>query len=100
MEQLISIVMPTYNRAQIISGAIESILSQSYGNWELIVVDDRSTDHTKEAIREWASRDARIRYVCNEREKGRAARETRGCWRREANIWRFLIPMTNGILAI
>ncbi|MPY20323.1 glycosyltransferase family 2 protein [Paenibacillus glucanolyticus] len=70
MEQLISIVMPTYNRAHIISGAIESILSQSYGNWELIVVDDRSTDHTKEAIREWASRDARIRYVCNEREKG------------------------------
>ncbi|WP_235440320.1 glycosyltransferase family 2 protein [Paenibacillus sp. DMB20] len=70
MEQLISIVMPTYNRAQMISGAIESILSQSYVNWELIVVDDQSTDHTKEAIREWTHKDARIRYVCNEREKG------------------------------
>lgn len=70
MEQLISIVMPTYNRAHIISGAIESILRQSYANWELIVVDDRSTDYTEEAIREWTRKDARIRYVRNEREKG------------------------------
>ncbi|WP_237566436.1 glycosyltransferase family A protein [Paenibacillus sp. EZ-K15] len=70
MEQLISIVMPTYNRAQIISGAIKSILRQTYANWELIVVDDRSTDHTEEAIREWTLKDARNRYVCNEREKG------------------------------
>ena len=70
MEQLISIVMPTYNRAHIISGAIESILCQSYANWELIVVDDRSTDHTEEAIREWTRKDVRIRYVRNERAKG------------------------------
>ncbi|GAB6989810.1 glycosyltransferase family 2 protein [Paenibacillus pini] len=70
MEQLISIVMPTYNRAQIISGAIESILHQSYVNWELIVVDDRSTDHTENVIREWTRTDARIRYVYNDREKG------------------------------
>ncbi|WP_254634767.1 glycosyltransferase family 2 protein [Paenibacillus sp. GbtcB18] len=70
MEPLISIVMPTYNRAQIISGAIESILRQSYANWELIVVDDRSMDHTEETIREWTRKDVRIRYVCNGREKG------------------------------
>lgn len=70
MEPLISVVMPTYNRAHIISGAIESILNQSYTNWELIVVDDRSTDHTEETIREWRRKDERIRYVCNEREKG------------------------------
>ncbi|MBP2000053.1 glycosyltransferase involved in cell wall biosynthesis [Paenibacillus shirakamiensis] len=70
MEPLISIVMPTYNRAHIISGAIESILRQSYANWELIVVDDRSTDHTKEMIKEWTTRELRIHYVCNEREKG------------------------------
>ncbi|WP_068618337.1 glycosyltransferase family 2 protein [Paenibacillus tuaregi] len=70
MEHLISIVMPTYNRAQIISGAIESIQRQSYANWELIVVDDRSTDQTEEVIREWTRKDARIRYMCNEREKG------------------------------
>ncbi|GGG69751.1 glycosyltransferase family 2 protein [Paenibacillus radicis (ex Gao et al. 2016)] len=70
MEPLISIVMPTYNRANIISGAIGSILNQSYANWELIVVDDGSTDHTEEAIREWTRKDDRIRYVCNERAKG------------------------------
>lgn len=70
MEKLISIVMPTYNRAQIISGAIESVLRQSHTHWELIVVDDRSTDHTEDVIHEWIRTDARIRYVCNERKKG------------------------------
>ncbi|RJE90838.1 glycosyltransferase family 2 protein [Paenibacillus sp. 1011MAR3C5] len=70
MEQLVSIVMPTFNRAKVISGAIESILRQSYTNWELIVVDDRSTDDTEEVIREWTKSDSRIRYVRNERAKG------------------------------
>ncbi|WP_042161230.1 glycosyltransferase family 2 protein [Paenibacillus gorillae] len=70
MEQLISIVIPTYNRAHIISGAIQSIMNQSYTNWELIVVDDFSSDHTEETIREWIRQDDRIRYVCNERGKG------------------------------
>ncbi|WP_243643896.1 glycosyltransferase family 2 protein [Paenibacillus pinisoli] len=70
VEQLVSIVMPTYNRAKIISGAIESIMRQPYANWELIVVDDRSTDETEAVIREWTARDARIRYVRNERAKG------------------------------
>ncbi|REK77828.1 glycosyltransferase family 2 protein [Paenibacillus paeoniae] len=70
MEQLVSIVMPTYNRAKIISGAIESIVRQPYSNWELIVVDDRSIDDTEAVIGEWMHRDARIRYVRNERSKG------------------------------
>lgn len=70
MDRLVSIVMPTYNRAKVISGAIESIIRQSYAHWELIVVDDRSTDHTEEVIREWMQRDPRIQYVRNEREKG------------------------------
>ena len=47
---LISIVMPTYNRAHYISRCIESILTQSYTNWELWVIDDGSTDETSQKM--------------------------------------------------
>lgn len=47
---LISIVIPTYNRADLIGQAIQSILDQTYKNWELIVVDNYSVDNTKEVI--------------------------------------------------
>ena len=43
---MISIIMPTYNRAYIIERAIKSVLDQTYNNWELIIVDDASEDNT------------------------------------------------------
>ena len=46
MNDLVSIIMPSWNTAQYISEAIESVLKQSYSNWELIIVDDCSTDNT------------------------------------------------------
>ncbi len=46
----VSIVLPTYNRANLLGRAIESILGQSWRAFELIVVDDGSTDHTPEAV--------------------------------------------------
>src|SRR5688572_27262369 len=57
---LISVVIPTFNRAHLISEAIESVLAQSYPNWELIIVDDGSTDETQSLIRNFS--DTRIRY--------------------------------------
>lgn len=57
---LVSIVMPTYNRADILMGAIRSVIRQTYGNWELIIVDDASTDSTAQVVSSFA--DNRIKY--------------------------------------
>lgn len=58
---LVSIIMPTYNRAEIIGGAIATVLEQEYPNWELLVCDDGSTDDTEAIIDEYF--DNRIRYI-------------------------------------
>lgn len=74
---MISIVIPTYNRAYIIHKTLDSVLNQTYQDWECIVVDDYSTDETKEAVLKYARNDHRIRYVLNERKKGaQGARNT------------------------
>ena len=49
----ISVIVPTYNRAPVLKRALESIAAQTYTDWELIVVDDGSTDHTQNVLREW-----------------------------------------------
>lgn len=70
MKSLISFIMPTYNRAYIIREAVESILAQTYSDWELVIVDDGSTDRTKELFE--GIGDPRIRYY-NQENKGPAA---------------------------
>ncbi|WP_179351890.1 glycosyltransferase family 2 protein [Winogradskyella vidalii] len=59
---LISIIIPTYNRAFLIGETLDSILAQTYENWECIVVDDGSTDHTKEVLEDYCAKDLRFRY--------------------------------------
>ncbi|NOR68094.1 MAG: glycosyltransferase [Methylomarinum sp.] len=61
---LVSIVLPTYNRAYVLPHAIQSVLNQSYSNLELIIVDDNSPDDTKAVVKSF--NDSRIRYVRNE----------------------------------
>ena len=63
---LISIVMPTYNQSEFINEAIGSILSQSYRNWELIIVDDGSTDETSEILKKYEMQDERITVLWKE----------------------------------
>lgn len=58
---MISIIMPAYNSENYISEAIDSVLTQSYRDWELIIVNDGSTDRTSEIIDEYAERDPRIK---------------------------------------
>ena len=58
-----SIITPTYNRAHTIERAIKSMQSQSYTNWEMIIVDDGSTDNTEEILRPYLKSDNRIKYI-------------------------------------
>jgi len=61
---LVSIVLPTYKRARVLPHAIRSVLAQTYGHWELIVVDDNSPDDTAQVVAGFS--DPRIRYVKND----------------------------------
>lgn len=72
MKPFFSIIVPTYNRANTLRLPIDSIISQTYTNWELIIVDDGSTDNTKEIIDGY--NDQRIRYVWQENQERSVAR--------------------------
>ena len=61
---MFSIVLPTFNRGKFIKNAINSVISQSFGKWELIIVDDGSTDNTKEIVKSF--NDPRINYIYQE----------------------------------
>jgi glycosyltransferase involved in cell wall biosynthesis len=69
-----SIIIPTYNRANLLPIAIESVLKQSFSNWELIVVDDGSTDETVNLMQAYCAKDARVRYIYQDNAERSAAR--------------------------
>lgn len=85
IDGLVSIIMPSWNTAEYIKKSIESVINQSYENWELIIVDDCSTDNTDDVIRSFLG-DTRIKFLKNEKNCGaaltrnRAIREARGEW--------------------
>ena len=84
MNELVSIIMPSYNTAKFIGESIESVLAQTYTNWELIIIDDCSSDNTDEVVSKFT--DERIRYLKNEMNSGAAVsrnyalREAKGKW--------------------
>jgi len=59
---LVSIIIPCYNRANFIGETLNSVLSQTYTNWECIIVDDGSTDNSEEIIKEYIKTDSRFQY--------------------------------------
>lgn len=85
MSELVSIIMPSFNTAKYIEESIKSVLAQTYTNWELIIVDDCSTDNTDEIVQPFLS-DDRIKYFKNEKNSGaavsrnKALREANGKW--------------------
>ena len=73
-EPLVSVIVPTYNYARYIGETLESLRSQTFAEWECIVVDDGSTDDTSAIIATHAAKDGRIRYVWQENARQAAAR--------------------------
>ncbi|KAB2867528.1 MAG: glycosyltransferase family 2 protein, partial [Bacteroidales bacterium] len=59
---LISVIIPTYNAERFIIETLTSVINQSYTHWECIIIDDGSTDSTKEIIDEYCKADNRIKY--------------------------------------
>lgn len=74
----VSIVIPTYNRAEWLDISVGSVLRQSYRDWECLIVDDRSTDDTAERVAAIAESDSRIRYVRNEHPQGPSGARNQG----------------------
>lgn len=73
---IVSVIIPTYNRAHLVGRAIKSVLNQTFQDFELIVVDDGSTDNTKEVVNSFS--DTRIRYIKHEINKGGNAARNAG----------------------
>lgn len=68
--------MPTYNCAKFIGETIESVQAQTYSNWEIIIADDCSSDHTKEIVEQYSKKDDRIKYYRLENNSGAAVART------------------------
>ena len=62
----ISVIIPTYNRSGKLRGSVESVLRQTYTDFELLIVDDGSQDDTREVVKAMAIEDDRIRYIRQE----------------------------------
>lgn len=63
MNLIFSIITPVYNRADCISRCMDSVCKQSFSNWEFLIVDDGSTDHTMDIIDSYVERDNRIKFI-------------------------------------
>lgn len=75
-DELISVIIPTYNRAGLLERSVQSVLSQTYTNLELLIIDDCSKDNTREIVKSLS--DKRIRYYRNDHNMGPAASRNRG----------------------
>ncbi len=87
---LVSVVILCYNQARFLGDAIESVLSQTYEDFEVVVVDDGSEDHTSEVASGYAAKDPRVRLIRQENRKLAGARNISllSCARRLGGVWR------------
>jgi len=69
-EPKFSIIMASYNYAGYISQGIESVINQTYQNFELIIVDDGSVDNSVEIIKSYCEKDNRIKLYCHNKNRG------------------------------
>lgn len=86
--ELVSIIMPTYNCGRFISESINSVLAQTYTNWELIIIDDGSTDNTYNVV--CSFNDVRIKYFKNTTNLGTAIARNKGLYESQGRYIAFL----------
>lgn len=77
-EILVSIITPSYNSSEFISNTINSVLSQTFHNWELIIIDDCSKDNSIEVISQWCEKDSRIQLIQLTENSGAAVARNKG----------------------
>lgn len=86
----VSVIIPTYNRADYLAEAIQSVLNQTFEDFEVIIVDDSTQDHTREVVGQFA--DPHIRYLFHEKSRGLAAARNEGIRASSGAIIAFLDP--------
>ena len=74
----VSVITPMYNCEKFISETIESVLNQTYTNWEMIIIDDCSTDKSKQIAKQYIERDKRIRLIELKENSGAAVARNKG----------------------
>jgi len=91
-QPLVSIIIPAFNRADIIQQTLDSVLSQTYHNWECIIIDDRSTDDTKKIMESYLLKDSRFKFIEKKdcQKKGASASRNIGLYNSEGKYIQFL----------
>lgn len=92
MKVLFSVLIANYNNGRFIKDAIESVLAQTYTNWEVVLVDDASTDNSSKVINQIAQSDDRIRIFFNETNSGCGYTKHKACELANGEILGFLDP--------
>ncbi|BFM42278.1 hypothetical protein CFS9_09190 [Flavobacterium sp. CFS9] len=82
---LVSIIIPAYNRAHLIGETLDSLIGQTYSNWECIIVDDNSSDKTEETVKLYQEKDSRFKLVLKSNEDKKGASVSRNIGLKIAN---------------
>jgi glycosyltransferase involved in cell wall biosynthesis len=85
MKDLISIIIPVCNRADLIGETLDSVISQTYTNWECIIVDDGSTDNTENVVAAYTEKDSRIKFFKRPQHRQKGASPSRNFGMEQAN---------------
>jgi len=86
----VSILLPTYNRAEILPSCIEAVISQDFSDWELIILDDCSDDRTQEVVKVYTNKDVRVSCHRNSLRKGTPANRNAGIARSRGELIFFI----------
>lgn len=89
-QPLVSIIMPAYNAERFIKESVESVINQSYKNWELLVINDSSKDSTKSIVESYMEKDSRIKLLNQDVNKGVVEARNRGIRESEGKYIAFL----------